>query len=212
MWCAVMAIHGPDILPARIQTLATAGGRIGLLGGSFNPAHTAHLHISLIALRRLRLDAVWWLVSPQNPLKPALGMATLERRLARARDVARHPKIEVSAIESALGTRYSVDTVSALQSRFPAARFVWIMGGDSLASFHRWRRWEQLFNMVPIAVVARPGVTIAALSSPAAIRFQPDRIRDDARLANMTAPAWVFLQERLHATSATAIRRSGAWE
>ena len=207
-----MAIHGPDILPARIHTLATAGGRIGLLGGSFNPAHTAHLHISLIALRRLRLDAVWWLVSPQNPLKPALGMATLERRLARAREVARHPKIEVSAIESALGTRYSVDTVSALQSRFPAARFVWIMGGDSLASFHRWRRWGQLFSMVPIAVVARPGFTIAALSSPAAIRFRPDRVRDDARLADMTAPAWVFLQERLDATSATAIRRSGAWE
>lgn len=207
-----MAIHGPDILPARIHTLATAGGRIGLLGGSFNPAHTAHLHISLIALRRLRLDAVWWLVSPQNPLKPALGMATLERRLARAREVARHPKVEVSAIESALGTRYSVDTVSALQSRFPAARFVWIMGGDSLASFHRWRRWEQLFGMVPIAVVARPGFTIAALSSPAAIRFQSDRVRNETGLADMTAPAWMFLQERLDATSATAIRRSGAWE
>jgi nicotinate-nucleotide adenylyltransferase len=212
MWCAVMAIHGPDILPARIHTLATAGGRIGLLGGSFNPAHTAHLHISLIALRRLRLDAVWWLVSPQNPLKPVLGMASLERRLARAREVALHPKIEVSAVESALGTRYSVDTVSALQSRFPVARFVWIMGGDSLASFHLWRRWEQLFSMVPIAIVARPGFTIAALSSPAAIRFQPDRVRDDAGLADMAAPAWVFLQERLDATSATAIRRSGAWE
>jgi nicotinate-nucleotide adenylyltransferase len=207
-----MAIHGPEILPARIHTLATAGGRIGLLGGSFNPAHSAHLHISLIALRRLRLDAVWWLVSPQNPLKPALGMATLERRLARARDVARHPKIDVSAIESALGTRYSVDTVAVLQSRFPAARFVWIMGGDSLASFHRWRRWEHLFSMVPIAVVARPGFTIAALSSPAAVRFKSQCVQDEAGLADLTAPAWVFLQERLDATSATAIRRSGSWQ
>ena len=207
-----MAIHGPDILPARIQTLATAGGRIGLLGGSFNPAHSAHLHISLIALRRLQLDAVWWLVSPQNPLKPVEGMATLARRLARAREIAQHPKIEVSAIEAALGTRYSVDTVAALQSRFPSARFVWIMGGDSLASFHRWRRWEQLFRMLPIAVVARPGFTIAALSSPAAIRFRPDRDQHDMRLADLAAPAWVFLQERLDATSATAIRRSGSWQ
>jgi nicotinate-nucleotide adenylyltransferase len=207
-----MAKHGPDILPARIHTLATAGGRIGLLGGSFNPAHAAHLHISLIALRRLELDAVWWLVSPQNPLKPVLGMAPLERRLARAREVALHPKVEVSAVETALGARYSVDTVSALQSRFPLARFVWIMGGDSLASFHRWRRWEQLFRSVPIAVVARPGFTIAALSSPAAIRFRAARVREDAMLADMTAPAWVFLQERLDATSATAIRQSGSWQ
>jgi nicotinate-nucleotide adenylyltransferase len=155
---------------------------------------------------------VWWLVSPQNPLKPTLGMATLERRLGRAREVARHPKIEVSAIESALGTRYSVDTVAALQSRFPAARFVWVMGGDSLASFHRWRRWEQLFIMVPIAVVARPGFTISALSSPAAVRFRSDRVRDETGLADMTAPAWVFLQERLDATSATAIRHRGSWQ
>lgn len=206
-----MAKHGPDIVPPRIQALASAGARIGLLGGSFNPAHEAHRHISLIALRRLRLDSMWWMVSPQNPLKPVTGMAPLERRLARARDVSLHPKIDVSAVETALGTRYSVDTVSALQSRFPLARFVWVMGGDSLASFHRWRRWEQLFCMVPIAVVARPGFTIAALSSPAAVRFRPARVGNGAGLADMAAPAWVFLQERLDATSATAIRRSGSW-
>lgn len=207
-----MAIHGADILPSRIHTLAHAGGRIGLLGGSFNPAHPAHLHISLIALRRLRLDAVWWLVSPQNPLKRVDGMASLERRLVRAHEVARHPRIAVSAFEATLGTRYSVDTIAALQSRFPAAKFVWVMGGDSLATFHRWRRWEHLFGMLPIAVIARPGFTIAALSSPAATRFRSGRVEGDAMLADRDAPAWAFLQERLDATSATSIRRSGSWQ
>lgn len=202
---------GPDVLPAKIQALASAGARIGLLGGSFNPAHSAHVHISLIALRRLQLDAVWWLVSPQNPLKPTAGMATLDRRLARAREVALHPKIHVSAVETALGTRYSVDTIAALQTRFPSARFVWLMGGDSLAGFHQWRRWEQIFDTVPVAVVARPGFTIKALSSPAAIRFLHARCAAEAHLADMAAPAWVFLQERLDATSATAIRRQGNW-
>lgn len=202
---------GPDIVPARIRALASAGARIGLLGGSFNPAHSAHVHISLIALRRLKLDAVWWLVSPQNPLKPVAGMASLERRLARAREIAQHPQIHVSAVETALGTRYSVDTIMALQTRYPSARFVWLMGGDSLATFHLWRRWEHIFASIPIAVVARPGFTIKALSSPASIRFQHARRTTDARLADLRAPAWVFLQERLDATSATAIRRSGNW-
>lgn len=206
-----MAIHGPDILPPRICALANGGARIGLLGGSFNPAHSAHRHISLIAMRRLRLDAVWWLVSPQNPLKPVAGMALLDRRLARAQEVARHPRIAVSAVESALGTRYSVDSVSALQSRFPTARFVWIMGGDSFASVHLWHRWDQLFRQIPIAVVARPGFTIGALSSPAAVRFRSARMRGAGRVADMVAPCWVFLQEQLDATSATAIRRSGSW-
>jgi Cytidylyltransferase-like len=129
MLCAAMAKPGPDTLPERAVSLARWGARIGLLGGSFNPAHEGHRHLSLIALRRLKLDVVWWLVSPQNPLKSDSEMAPLERRLTHARDVAAHPDIVVSAIETELGTRYTVDTIAELKRRFPLAHFVWLMGG-----------------------------------------------------------------------------------
>lgn len=203
----------PDLFPPRIVALARAGGRIGLLGGSFNPAHQAHRHISLIALRSLRLDAVWWLVSPQNPLKSSDGMATLERRIERAREVANHPDILVSAPETALGSRYTADTVEGLTGAFPQARFVWLMGGDSLATFHLWRRWREIAKRLPIAVVARPGYTVRALNSPAALALGAARQDETqaAQLADLQAPAWVFLRERLDPTSATAIRRSGVW-
>ncbi|MEQ1753413.1 MAG: nicotinate-nucleotide adenylyltransferase [Micropepsaceae bacterium] len=206
-----MDIPGPDVLPSRIRALADRGARIGLLGGSFNPAHSAHLHISLIALRQLKLDAVWWLVSPQNPLKPAAGMASLEKRLARATDVARHPKIFVSAIETALKTQFTIDTIHALRKTLPKARLAWLMGGDSLATFHHWRRWEDVFRAIPIAVVARPGFTMHALASPAAVRFRDARAFEPARFDYAAPPSWIFLQERLDETSATKIRERGDW-
>ena len=202
---------GPDFVPSQIKSLAARGARIGLLGGSFNPAHAAHLHISLIALRRLRLDAVWWLVSPQNPMKPTSGMAPLARRLEQARKIARHPGIHVSSVEAALNTNYSVDTVRALQSRFFKARFVWLMGGDSLANFHFWRRWQDILHHIPVAVVARPGFTIAALASPAAVRFRAAQVHDGALFSMLAPPAWIFLQEQLDPMSATTIRRHGGW-
>lgn len=208
-----MVRHDPDALPPPVAALARDGRRIGLLGGSFNPAHQAHRHISLIALRRLKLDAVWWLVSPQNPLKSATGMASLERRLAKARAVAAHPNIHVSAAETMLGTQYTIDTLEALKARFPLAHFVWLMGGDSLASFHLWRRWKAIANLLPIAVVARPRFTVRALASPAAQFLDDARIDDKnaATLADLPPPAWTFLRERLDPTSATALRNRGVW-
>ena len=208
-----MVTPDPNAFPPQIVALARAGGRIGLLGGSFNPAHQAHRHISLVALRRLKLDAVWWLVSPQNPLKSATGMASLERRLERAREVAAHPDIHVSAAETTLGTQYSVDTIESLTTKFPKAHLVWLMGGDSLATFHLWRRWKAIAKLLPIAVVARPGFTVRALASPAALHLDNARIddKDASTLADRDAPAWVFVRERLDPTSATALRNRGVW-
>ena len=184
------------------------GLRIGLLGGSFNPAHEGHRHISLFALQRLRLDAVWWLVSPQNPLKPVEGMASLDKRIACAVSVARHPRIEVSDIESRMGTRYTADTLQALCRRYAKHRFVWIMGADNLIQLPRWRDWTAIVEMVPIAVFARPGYSQRSLFGAAAHRFRRNRLPDHAAagLADRKAPAWVFLHTPLHPASATDIR------
>ncbi|MBF0335509.1 MAG: nicotinate-nicotinamide nucleotide adenylyltransferase, partial [Alphaproteobacteria bacterium] len=145
--------------------------RIGILGGSFNPAHDGHRHISLLALARLRLDEVWWLVSPQNPLKTVAGMAPFAQRLAGARRVARHPRIRVTGIEAALGTRFTADTLAVLRRRFPRARFVWLMGEDNLLQIPRWERWLSIFRGVPIAVFARGSFTLKVLGGRAARRF-----------------------------------------
>lgn len=184
------------------------GLRIGLLGGSFNPAHEGHRHISLFALQRLRLDAVWWLVSPQNPLKPVEGMASIDERIASAESVARHPRIEVSDIESRMGTRYTADTLQALRRRYAKHRFVWIMGADNLIQLPRWRDWTEIVEMVPIAVFARPGYSQRSLFGAAAHRFRRNRLPDHAAagLADRKAPAWVFLHTPLHPASATEIR------
>ena len=208
-----MAKFGPELIPAEALALAKSGGRIGLLGGSFNPAHEAHLHISLIALRRLKLDAVLWLVSPQNPLKEPAGMASLERRLMRAREVTKNPNVFATGIEAALGTRFTFDTISALVRKFPKARFVWLMGSDNLAQFHLWHRWEEIATLLPIAVIARPQYTTRALASPAAqhLRAARKNVSDAGNLSEQTPPAWVFIQERLDPTSATKIRGSGVW-
>ncbi|WP_404381247.1 nicotinate-nucleotide adenylyltransferase [Caenispirillum salinarum] len=188
--------------------------RVGLLGGSFNPAHDGHRYISLEALKRLDLDEVWWLVSPQNPLKSSRGMAPQTERADGARMVAAHPRIRVTTIESRLGTRYTADTLRVLRLRYPLARFVWIMGADNLVQIDRWRRWSSIFRTLPVAVFDRSPYSYQALASKAARRFARDRLplRKAPVLAGTRAPAWVFLPIRRHPQSATAIRagRHGA--
>jgi nicotinate-nucleotide adenylyltransferase len=182
--------------------------RVGLLGGSFNPAHRGHRGISLAARRALALDEVWWLVSPGNPLKPAAGMAPLAARLASARRVARHAPIRPTAIESRLGTRYTADTLRKLVRRYPRIRFVWLMGADNLGQFHRWRDWRGIARTVPIAVVARPGYERAALAAPA-MGWLRRRARPAAaarRWTEWSLPALVLLRFRPDPTSATALR------
>jgi len=187
--------------------------RIGLLGGSFNPAHGGHLHISRLALKRLDLDEVWWLVSPQNPLKPVKGMAPFARRFAGAAAMARvDPRIKASAIEAALGTSYSVDTIRALRRRFPHTRFVWLMGGDNLDQLPRWQRWRGIVDSVPVAVFDRPQTALRALAGVAARRYAHARVSDTQarRLAEMTPPAWAYFHTALDPRSATAIRKTRA--
>ena len=182
---------------------------IGLLGGSFNPAHEGHLHISREALRRLNLDEVWWLVSPQNPLKSESGMASLDERMTSA-EITAEPerRVHVSDVESVLGTRYTVDTLKALVKRYPHFRFVWLMGSDNMVQLPRWKGWTQIFNLVPIAVFTRHAYDLRALSGKAAQRFGQYRVTGSAsrRLALRKAPAWTYLGFRRHKASATAIR------
>ncbi len=187
----------------------TSGRRIGLLGGSFNPAHDGHRHISLMALKQLRLHEVWWLVSPQNPLKSAAGMASFAERLAGAKALAKHPKIHVSDIEARLDTRYTIDTLRALRRRCGDTRFVWIMGADNLAQMPRWRDWTSIFETVPIAVFARPTYSLPALAGKVVRRYARYRSRERAAaaFALKRPPAWIFLHARLHSASATNIRK-----
>ncbi len=189
---------------------AAVGRRIGLLGGSFNPAHGGHLHISLRALDELGLDEVWWLVSPQNPLKSEAGMAPLADRLAsaKAKAVAAGRPITATDIERELGTVYSADTVEALKRRYPDASFVWIMGADNLCQVHRWRDWRRLFRSVPVAVLPRPSYSLRAERSKAARRFARHRLKSyrATALAERRPPAWILLRSRLDPASATAIR------
>ncbi len=182
--------------------------RVGLLGGSFNPAHAGHRHISLLALRLLGLDQVWWLVSPQNPLKQAKGMAPFAERLAQAAQVARHPRIRVSGIEARFGTRYTVDTLTELRRRFPDTQFIWLMGADNLMQIRHWRHWTRIFSLMPIAVFDRPAYSGKALASLAAKRYAAFRRPASAghRLGDSGTPAWTFFAAATHPASATAIR------
>ncbi|BBK39142.1 putative nicotinate-nucleotide adenylyltransferase [Allostella sp. ATCC 35155] len=206
MSCAARASCAPKA--DRPAALAPGRRRIGLLGGSFNPAHDGHRHLSLWALKRLGLDRVWWLVSPQNPLKPAAGMAPLAERLATARRVARHPAIRPTDIERSLGTRYTADTVAALRRRFPRARFVWLMGADNLRQIPHWKRWRTIFEGLPVAVFDRPTYALGALSGLAARRYARRRLPASAArsLADRPAPAWTLVRMPLHPASATRIR------
>ena len=183
---------------------------VGLLGGSFNPAHDGHVHISRMALDRLGLDELWWLVSPQNPLKSTDGMGSLASRLKTAKEVAKaEPRIRVADTESRLKTRYTVDTLAALQAENPNFRFVWIIGADNLRQIPKWKGWRQIFRMVPIAVFPRAPYSLRALNGRAAKRFSRAQIpsRQAYGLALKTPPAWVFLKAPLNAQSATRIRR-----
>jgi nicotinate-nucleotide adenylyltransferase len=184
------------------------GMRVGLFGGSFNPAHDGHAHVAETALMRLGLDRVIWLVSPQNPLKSARHTAPLEKRLASARRFARGPAMIVSAAEDRLGTRYSLDTLRALQTRFPAVRFVWVMGADNLATFHLWRGWPEILRTVPVAVVARPGALLQGRLAPAARAFGWARLGEAAArvLPQTPPPAWIYLNAPLNEASSTHLR------
>jgi len=181
---------------------------VGLLGGSFNPAHEGHREISILALERLKLDAVWWLVTPGNPLKERQAYAPYEQRLRQARRIADHSRIVVSNFEARRGLQYTVDTIAALESLWPQIRFVWLMGADSLATFHQWKDWRRIFVQAPIAVFARPGYDEEALQSEAAKEFAHFRLAGEApRLADAEPPAWMFFEESANPASSTEIRR-----
>ena len=182
--------------------------RIGLLGGSFNPAHRGHRRMSLAALDALGLDEVWWLVSPGNPLKPAKGMAPYSARLASARIMARRSRIRVSDFEADAGTRYTVDTLAALLKRWPNHRFIWLMGEDTVAQFHQWKDWRRLARMVPIALISRPGYGDDARAARA-MGWLRQFVRPSAMAAewtNWSAPAITFLRLPPDPTSATRLR------
>lgn len=182
--------------------------RIGLYGGSFDPAHLGHLHVSTTVLRRLRLDRVWWLVSPGNPLKDRSRLAPIEERCAQAASMAAHPRITVTGFEAALGVRFTVQTLRYLVRRRPGVHFVWIMGADSLATFHRWRGAAEIARLMPIAVIDRPGSTLTSLSAKTVKRLARSRVPEDAAatLAGRRPPAWVFLHGPRSKLSSTAIR------
>jgi nicotinate-nucleotide adenylyltransferase len=193
----------------------TGGMRIGLLGGSFNPPHQAHRAISRFALTRLQLDRVWWLVTPGNPLKENGALHALAERMKAARDVAGDPRIEVSCLESVIRTRYTIDTIDFLRRRASGLRFVWIMGADNLAQFHRWQDWRRIAAQVPMAVIDRPPQSFRALASPAARALARYRLPENeaARLADRQAPAWVFLTGLKLSLSSTTLRNpDGSWK
>jgi nicotinate-nucleotide adenylyltransferase len=202
----------PKVEPGR-DVFVTAPGpvaqglRIGLLGGSFNPAHEGHVHASEQAMKKLGLDYVWWLVSPQNPLKPAEGMAGLKKRLTDARKVARHPRIVVTDIETALGVRYTADTIALLQRHFPQVHFVWLMGSDNLVQIPRWKRWRSIFRSVPVAVVARNGSVLHAQMGTAARMFAGAFRPANRLFPTLAPPAWTWLDGHRNPASATALRK-----
>ena len=181
---------------------------VGLFGGSFNPPHAGHALVAEIALRRLRLSRLWWMVTPGNPLKSGRELAPLSTRIAASRSLATDPRIVVTAFEASAGTRYTADTLALVKARNPDVRFVWIMGADNLRDFHRWQRWRQIALTFPIAVIDRPGATLSFLSSVMAKTFDYARVdeTDAPRLALMGAPAWTFIHGPRSSLSSTALR------
>jgi nicotinate-nucleotide adenylyltransferase len=199
---------------AQAPPFYTNGMRIGLLGGSFNPPHAAHRAISQFALKRLQLDCVWWLLTPGNPLKNHDGLHALAERAAAALKVADDPRIDVSCLEAVIGTRYTVDTIIHLRRRVSGVHFVWIMGADNLAQFHRWKDWRRIASDVPIAVIDRPPQSFRALAAPAAQALARYRLPENQapRLADQQPPAWVFLTGMKSNLSSTGLRNpDGSW-
>ncbi len=189
--------------------------RVGLLGGSFNPPHAAHRDISLFAMKRLKLDRVWWLVTPGNPLKDHGALHELDERAEAARRLADDPRIDVSCLEAVIGVRYTVDTITYLRRRTSGLRLVWIMGADNLAQFHRWQNWQRIAASMPIAVIDRPPQSFRALSAPAAQALARYRIPENqaSRLADQRPPAWVFLTGMKLKMSSTGLRNpDGSWK
>ena len=184
------------------------GMRVGLYGGSFDPAHEGHAHVARTALVRLRLDRVIWLVSARNPLKAKNAPADLQARMVDAKALARGPSMRASDLESRIGTRYTLDMLRVLKARFPGVQFVWIMGADNLAGFHHWRGWADIFRTAPIVVIARPGAGARVNFSPAARRFASTRLPASAaaRLVGKKPPAWIYLPAPLKSVSSTALR------
>lgn len=191
---------------------AAPGQVVGLFGGSFDPPHEGHVHLTREALKRFGLDRVWWLVSPGNPLK-SRGPAALERRLAAARALMQHPKVRVTDLEAQLGTRYTAQTLARLQRLYPRVRFVWLMGADNLAQLHHWQDWQDIAAAVPLGVIARPGKRLGARRSRAAVVLRKSRLkgRKALGLGHAMPPAWAYVNVPLHKASSTAIRARGEW-
>ena len=214
-----MAKFDPDISQfaawrdGKASAWARAGLRIGLFGGSFNPAHGGHRHVAISALNMLKLDAVVWLVAPQNPLKTADDMAEYERRKQSAARYADHPRMLVSDFERRIDTRYTADTLKCLSRRYPKARFVWLMGADSFLSFHRWKNWRDILRAMPVAILPRPGSSLVAAKSHAGRQMaramaSPATAR---ALPSAKPPAWTVLAAELDKRSSSAIRKRGEW-
>jgi len=188
------------------------GMTVGLLGGSFDPPHAGHVHITLEALKRFNLDRVWWLVSPGNPLKER-GPAAIARRMQAAEQLMQHPRVTISDFEARAGTRYTAETILKLKASYPGVRFVWLMGADNLAQFHRWKDWRLIMDTVPVGVLARPGDRIAARTAKAADVYRAYQIKGRASqtLARTPAPAWCFSNVPMTNLSSTQIRAAGNW-
>ncbi len=191
---------------------AQPGQVIGLFGGSFDPPHEGHVHVSREALKRFGLDRVWWLVSPGNPLK-SRGPAPLDKRMAAARALIRHPRMKATDIEARIGTRYTAATLAELGRLYPGVQFVWLMGADNLAQFHRWQHWDWIMEHVPIGVLARPGQRISARTSVAAQKYRDAKLPASAArlLGRVEAPAWCFLNVPMLDVSSSEIRARGEW-
>jgi nicotinate-nucleotide adenylyltransferase len=193
----------PPVLP---------GMRVGLFGGSFNPPHAGHAHVAEVALRRLRLDRLWILVTPGNPLKDTRQLPPLATRIAATRALVSDPRIVVTGLEAGFGSPFSFHTVDRLTRAHPRTRFVWVMGGDNLKNFHRWQAWWRLAHALPIAIIDRPGATLSCLSSRTAVALDFARLKEEAApaLADRRAPAWIYLHAPRVALSSTELRRGGA--
>lgn len=193
--------------------MARPGQAIGLLGGSFDPPHRGHVHISREALKRFGLDQVWWLVSPGNPLKPT-GPVPMAQRLAAARSLLDHPRLHISDFEAQAGTRHTAETLRVLTGARPDLRFIWLMGADNLAQFHLWQDWQEILHRVPVGVLARPGLRIMARVSKAARIYSQDRLpgRSSRLLALRRPPVWCFINMPMVAISSTALRDQGGWQ